>query len=217
MGQGIQDFYWQISNRNLARTHQFRLAQIGGTIFGDDDLVLVRSASIPEKTVNTVNAPFMGLKFNVPTGITYGGSESWPVSFYCTQDFSIYKELQKLTLDIMDEQRGAPIGRGGAGNMAVPGYENMIQLDLINDRLQIIDSYYLIGTFIKKLNSIEYNLGGDDGKIVEIKAEFAYQFWTRNPSGRNSNIFDKIYSTVGKINQLTNNIGNIARGFGGGG
>lgn len=213
MGQGIQDFYFQAQNRGFARDYQLRIAQIGGTIFNDSDLVFIKTASLPTRKIQVHQLPFQGLAFNLPGTAVYDGSGAWPVTFHATQDFGIRNELERLSLDIMDDQKKGPAGRGGVGDISLPGSERMIQLDLVNDKLQIIRTYYLIGCFVVDIGSVDYDLTGD-GKPLEIKATLAYQYWSRAPIKLSGGIFGAIAGISDKISKVTNAVSGAARGAG---
>lgn len=214
MGQGIQDFYYNAQRRGFARDYQLRVAQIGGTVFNDSDLVMIKTASLPSRKIAVHEIPFQGLNFNLPGTVAFEGSNNWQVTFHATQDFGIRNELERLSLNIMDEQKSGPIGKGGVGNMSLPGSERMIQLDLVNDKLQIIRTYYLIGCFVVDLGEINYDLQGS-GKPLEIKATLAYQYWSRAPLKLNGGIFGNIASIADKIGNITGAAGGLARGIGG--
>ena len=213
MGQGIQDFYFNAQRRGFARDYQLRVAQIGGTIFNDSDLVFIKTTTLPSRKIEVHQLPFQGLQFNLPGTAMYEGSNNWSVTFHATQDFGIRNELERLSLDTMDEQKQGPVGRGGVGNLSLPGGERMIQLDLINDQMQIIRTYYLVGCFVVDVGEMGYDLTGN-GKPLEIKATLAYQYWTRAPIKLSNGIFGKIAGITDKINKITGAAGSAARGIG---
>lgn len=214
MGQGIQDFYYHAQRRGFARDYQLRVAQIGGTVFNDSDLILIKTATLPSRKIEVHELPFQGLKFNLPGTAVYEGSNNWAVTFHATQDFGIRNELERLSLNIMDEQKQGPVGRGGVGDMGLPGSERMVQLDLVNDKLQIIRTYYLIGCFVVDVGELNYDITGN-GKPLELKATLAYQYWTRAPIKLEGGIFGNIASIADRVNNITNAVGNVARGIGG--
>lgn len=213
MGQGIQDFYFNAQRRGFARDYQLRVAQIGGTVFNDSDLVFVKTATLPSRTIQVHEVPFQGLKFNVPGNATYEGSSSWQVTFHATQDYGIRNELERLSLATMDDQKSGPVGRGGVGNLSLPGSERQIQLDLVNDKLQVIRTYYLVGCFVVDVGEVQYDLAGA-GAPLEIKATLAYQYWSRAPLKLSNGIFGNIATLADKVGNITNAVGGVARGIG---
>lgn len=213
MGQGIQDFYFQAQRRGFARDFQLRVVQIGGAALSDADFVMIKSTTLPGRDMQVQQVPFMGVNFQLPGAPVFKGSDGWDVKFHATQDFLIRGEFERLQLEMFDEQAQGAVGKGGKGNLSMPGFDRTIQLDLIDDNLKTIRSYYLIGCFIKGISDINYNLQGP-GQPVEFDATLAYQYWTRNPNGASANIFDSISNISNTIGKITNAVGSTANSAG---
>jgi len=210
MGQGLQDFYFQAQRRGFARDFQLRVVQIGGSALSDSDYVMIKSTTLPGRDTQTHQVPFMGVNFQLPGSPIFKGADGWNVKFHATQDFLIRNEFERLQLEIFDEQANGAVGRGGAGDLSLPGFDRVIQLDLIDDQLKTIRSYYLIGCFIKSISDINYNLQGA-GQPVEFDAVLSYQYWTRSPNGVSGNIFDTIADITNTVGKVTNALGGAAR------
>lgn len=210
MGQGLQDFYFQAQKRGFARDFQLRVVQIGGTALNDSDFVMIKATSLPGRDTQTHAVPFMGVAFNLPGAPIFTGASGWNVEFHATQDFLIRDEFERLQLDIFDEQGTGAVGKGGVGDLSLPGFDRVIQLDLIDDQLKTIRSYYLIGCFIKSIGDINYNLQGT-GAPLSFNATLAYQYWTRNPSGISGNVLDRIGNLASTVSKVTNALGAAAR------
>ena len=75
--QTISDFYRVAQERDFSRDFQFRVLNIqsadGSFTITEDDLVYARSGSIPGRTINVSDAPYMGLNFKVAGGASYSG------------------------------------------------------------------------------------------------------------------------------------------------
>lgn len=214
MGQGLQDFYFQAQRRGFARDFQLRVVQIGGSALSDSDFVMIKATSLPGRDMNIHAVPFMGVNFQLPGSPIFRGSDGWNVKFHATQDFLIRHEFEKLLLQRFDEQATGAVGKGGKGDLSLPGFDRVIQLDLIDDQLKTIRSYYLIGCFIKSISDINYTLQGT-GQPLEFDAVLAYQYWTRSPDGVRGNIFDKIADITSTASKVTNALGAAARSIGG--
>lgn len=210
MGQGIQDFYFQAQRRGFARDFQLRMVQIGGAALSDHDFVMIKSTSLPGRDMQIQQVPFMGVNFQLPGAPIFKGADGWNVKFHATQDFLIRNEFERLQLEMFDEQAAGAVGKGGKGDLSLPGFDRNIQLDLIGDDLKTIRTYYLIGCFLKGISDINYNLQGP-GQPVEFDAVLAYQYWTRNPNGVSGNIFDKIGDVANTVGKVTNAVGGVAR------
>jgi len=210
MGQGLQDFYFQAQRRGFARDFQLRVVQIGGTALTDSDFVMIKSTTLPGRDMNVHTVPFMGLNFQLPGAPIFKGADGWNVKFHATQDFLIREEFERLQHEIFDEQKSGAAGKGGSGDLSLPGFDRNIQVDLIDDKLKTIRSYYLIGCFIRSISDINYNLQGP-GQPLEFDAVLAYQYWTRTPDGVSGNIFDTIGDVANTIGKVTGSLGGVAR------
>ena len=76
--QTITDFYRVAQERDFSRDFHFRVLSIdagdsGGISFDEDDLVYVKSASLPGRSIQNKPVPYMGMNFNVPGTVQYDG------------------------------------------------------------------------------------------------------------------------------------------------
>ena len=175
--QRISDFYREATSRGFARDFQFRLTSfvVNGQELSDSDMVFLKTASLPSKTISTIPAPFMGLDFQVPGTVKFDGNAGWPVKFYCTQDYGIREFLEQATLGTFDQETST-------GDMEPRGlYTDFIKMSLIDDQMNEIRSYTLLGAFITKIDEIGFDLTKGGG-IQEVGASIAYQYWTTCPS-----------------------------------
>ena len=79
INQNIQTFYTQAANKDFARDFLFRVVRMQGVglpDLKDEDLVYVKAAQLPGRTIENINASYMGLKFNIPGVATYDSSDS---------------------------------------------------------------------------------------------------------------------------------------------
>lgn len=177
--QGIQDFYYQAQTRGFARDFQFRITQFkvsDGLILGPADLVFLKTANVPSKTISTISAPFMGLDFQIPGTTQFDGNKNWPVKFYCSQDYNIRNTLEVAMYDTFDHQTST-----GRAMSPRDLRGNIIEMALIDDQLNPIRTYTLYGAFITKIDDIGYDLTKNGG-IQEVGASIAYQYWESTPS-----------------------------------
>lgn len=173
MNQTIQTFYQQAAARNFARDFQLRITSFivnGVQQLKEEDLVFLKTAQLPGKTITVQNADFMGLKFNIPGAAQFDNSSSWQATFYCTQDFRLRDLLETSMLDSFNQY-------SSTGNMEPRDLDSYkIVLSLLDDQLNTVREYELLGCFITNLGSTSYNVGGS-GAIQEVQATIAYQYW----------------------------------------
>lgn len=177
VNQTISDFYRVSQERDFQRDFQFRVLNIqtgDGTTaaFTEDDLVYVRTATLPGKTINNKVVNYMGLAFNVPGSVTYDGSAAWELEFYCDQASSIRQIFEKYTQDIFDDETST-------GNYFVPKSTAIIDLVQLNTQLEAVANYQLVGVYATSVGPLAYNPADGTGDTIKFKATMAYQYWRR--------------------------------------
>lgn len=200
--QGIQDFYAQAQSRGFSRDFQLRVTGWqfrGAPVFTENELVYIKTITLPSKKIENVKAPFMGVNFNVPGVATYPNSESWSVTLYADQVLDLRARLETaldITFSSLNPQNS---------NIELPGTDSVIQLSLLNDNMEEIKQYKLFGAYITDIGTIEYKTTGN-GTIQEIKTTVAYQFWA-------SGGFDKIQrgSRLTVLGQAANTLNDLQR------
>ena len=176
-GQTIRDFYSNATSRGFARDFQFRITTFdvnGIPSLRDDDLVFLKTANLPGKIINTTAVPFMGLDFQIPGSVKFDKNNAWAVTFYCTQDYNLRSMLEDSMSNTFDQ--GVSVGNMEPRNLD----ENKIVLSLIDDQLNEIKTYTLLGAFVTQLDEISYDLTKSGG-VQEVKATIAYQYWETGP------------------------------------
>ena len=161
----IQDFYAAAQAQEFARDFQFRVRTLGP--FVENDLLYVRTTTLPGKSITNQVVPFMGLDFNVPGSVKYDGSESWEVNFWCDEGLNIRNKAENWMKEIFDDE-------SSTGKYGVP--TEQASMDLLGKDLEAIRQYNFIGIYPVKLGPINYNLEGD-GKPLDFPITFAYQYW----------------------------------------
>jgi repressor of nif and glnA expression len=73
MPLAITDYFETMQQRDFLRRHQYRVSSLTykGLSFTEQDLVYLRTGEIPNRTINSVPVPFMGLQFQVPGTVQY--------------------------------------------------------------------------------------------------------------------------------------------------
>lgn len=173
--QTIQKFYTTAAQRDFARLFQFRLISFGNVDFGTEQLTYVETASLPGRTINNVQVPYMGLQFNVPGTVSYPGSTGYAVSFRCDQNYDLRAALEAATFNTFDEATST-------GQYSLPGSENTLTMELLDKQMKPVRYYTLFGVYIQGLADTAYDIK-DTGAISTINATLAYQFWRSGKIG----------------------------------
>lgn len=169
MAQNISDFYRAVQQQDFARQFQFRVVQLANTNLNESQLVYLETASLPGRTINNVQVPFMGLNFNVPGTASYPGSESYSVTFRCDQNYNIRGLLENATFNTFDDGTST-------GNFNIARNSSVITLNLLGKNGSTVRQYTLYGAYVTSVGDMTYNIG-DNGGIVTCPATLAYQYW----------------------------------------
>lgn len=169
MSQSIQDFYRVAQQRDFARDFQLRILQLGDLSFSEDDILYIRTGTLPDRQISNHQVQYMGLDFNIPGSVKYTGSDNWDVQFWADAKYQIREKLENWQRSIFDDQTSQ-------GTMGVPGVDRVVTLQLVNEKLEPVRKYQLFGVWVKTLGSISYDLQGT-GAPREFTAALAYQYW----------------------------------------
>jgi hypothetical protein len=169
MAQNISDFYRIAQERDFARQFQFRMIQLANTNFDEEELVYLETATLPGRTINNIQVPYMGLQFNVPGTASYPGSDSYAVTFRCDQNYNIRSVLENATFNTFDDS-------ASIGDYNIARNSSVIVLNLLNKIGGTVRQYTLYGAYVASLGEISYDIS-DNGSIVKVPATLAYQYW----------------------------------------
>lgn len=175
--QLITDFYKVAQNRDFARDFNFRLLSIetGGTTavtYDEDDLVYIKTATLPARDITNVQVPYMGLNFNIPGNATYPNSNAYTLKFYADAGSRIRQKFEEWSRDVFDDATSS-------GNYFTPRATStidMVQLDNQNNR---IAQYQLVGVSPISVGQLDYNIATGRGESIEFQATVSYHYWRR--------------------------------------
>ena len=115
MAQDIQKYFQVMQQRDFLRNHQYRVSGLiyEGFSLGEDSLVYLKTAEVPNRTINVVSVPFMGLNFSVPGTAQYAGTME--LTFYCDQPQIIRSFFEAISFATFDDRTS-----GGAYTVTFP-------------------------------------------------------------------------------------------------
>lgn len=170
MPQTIQDFFRVAQERGFSRDFMMRVTSIGNDTLNEDDFVYITTKALPSRSIANQPVPYMGLQFNVPGTAQYPGSDTWNVVFRNDLKGVVRKKLEDWQVnEIFDDETST-------GDLSIRGLENVIQLDLLDEQNNVLDTYKLYGVYIKELGTIDYDQTGT-GALTTFTAVLAYHYW----------------------------------------
>lgn len=174
----------QAMQKQFARDFLFRVKQIdiaGLSLNGETDLIYARSAAFPGRNIENKQVNYSGQTFNLPGKATYPGSEGWSVEFYVDQDLDLRSKLEAASRVLFDNNTTT-------GNLCMPGYESIINLDVlqipcsrgtgaVGNQMEIVKRIELIGASLRDISEISYEIADGTGEVKTFTSTFAYHFY----------------------------------------
>ena len=177
--QTIRKFYTEALNREFSRDFLFKvsLLQVGGLGLFPEDLVYVKAAKLPERTLANIDVKYMGVSFNLPGVPTYGEAAGYTLMFYCDAASELHHKFMEESARTFNDGSST-----GAYDIARP--EDRIILSQLDKQLNQIRDFTLIGASIRKVGGIEYNIAEGTGAPVTFEVSFGYHYFeVTKPTG----------------------------------
>ena len=172
MPLAITDYFETMQQRDFLRRHQYRVSSLTykGLSFTEQDLVYLRTGEIPNRTINSVPVPFMGLQFQVPGTVQYQGTMT--VNFYCDQPQIIRSLAEAMSYTAFDDRySGGQYTVAGSDILTFRTYNN-------TSPEQQTTVYNLIGIFPQTVGAISMDTT-NNGEAATFDVTFAYQYWEK--------------------------------------
>ena len=174
--QTIQNFYRVVTERDFSRKFNFRVININAgdsssQVYNEDDLVYVRTASLPAREITEVTVPFMGLDFHIPGSAKYPGSEAYSLEFYCDQKSNLRQKFEDWSRDVFEDITST-------GNYFAAKQTAVIDLVQLDNQLERVAQYQLVGVSPRNVGPLEYDIT-NGGEFVTFTVTLAYQYFRR--------------------------------------
>lgn len=171
---GIENFYDAATTNDFARQNLFRVVSLGGLKFNTKELLYITTTTLPGRSINNIQVPFMGLQFNVPGTAQYPNSNGWNVTFRIPQSLSVRRKLEDWTKQVFNDETST-----GAYNIPSRDSSNQVIITLIDKLGNPLRTYTLYGAYC--VNTGEMTLDVTTaGDIITQQATLAYQYWRLN-------------------------------------
>lgn len=169
----IRDFYKVAQDRDFARQNQLRVLSIntgaGITVdFTPDDLVYAKTANLPQRDIQMSNATFMGLDYRVPGNVKYPNGDNYTIQFFADQKFQLWDKFNEWTFQTFDDETST-------GNYFVPKASSQITLVALDNELQPVKQFTLVGVTCKSISPLQYDIT-DAGTIHNFDVNLSYHF-----------------------------------------
>lgn len=196
MAHGLQDFYKTITRYGLARDNLLRLSNITGTAGDGKPLfptnptdknfsIYLKTSSLPNRRINTLNVNFMSFPFNVPMEAEYPENNSFPVTFYCDKYYIIRDIFERWSDTLYNEHAFATTTNFYKCNVELHLLDNS-DINTPLESMRVVKKLTLFGCFPNSIGSIAYDTSSN-GNVVTVNTNLTFQYLTSETGPFNTN------------------------------
>ena len=181
--QSISSFYRVATTREFTRDFNFRVLGIntGGATnaagqvitFTEDDLVYVKTATLPAREITNVPVPYMGLNFNLPGNAVYPDATGYSLTFFADAKSQLRQKFE-------DWSRYTFNDANSTGDYLTPKPTAVIDLLQLDNQLNSVAQYKLVGVSPRSVGPLAYNISAGTGQTVDFTVTIAYHYFTRS-------------------------------------
>ena len=173
VNQSIQNFYRVAATRDFSRDFLFRVLDLkleGLPGMSEEQLIYVKAANLPSRSITNIPVKYMGLDINVPGGATYPNSAEYALNFFLDSESELREYFETASRNLFDD-------RDSTGAYGTPDPNSYISLGQLDKGLNIISVYKLVGASIRSINSVEYKMSEGSGATVDFGVTLSYHFY----------------------------------------
>lgn len=168
----IRNFYQSAIEREFSRDFLFRVTDfnLGKLKLSENDLVYVKTAKLPERTLENLPVKYMGMSFNLPGSVSYGEAAGYSLTFYCDSAAFLHQQFLKESARTFNDATST-------GSYDIAGPERYLVLSQLDKQLIPIRDFKLVGASIRKVGNIDYNIAEGTGAPVNFDVTIAYHYF----------------------------------------
>ena len=168
----IRNFYQSAINREFSRDFLFRVTDLnlGRLSLSEDDLVYVKMAKLPERTIADLPIKYMGMDFHLPGAVSYGDAAGYSMTFYCDAGSFLHQQFLKESARTFNDATST-------GSYDIAGPEKYIILSQLDKQLIPVRNFKLVGASIRTVGGIDYNIAEGTGAPVTFDVKIAYHYF----------------------------------------
>jgi len=173
----INNFYETARDLDFSRDIHFRVTQIVpdpalglGNFMTEKELVYAKSAKLPQRQIQNVEAKYMGLQFNLPGVATYPDSANYSIEFYCDSNSTLRNKFEAWSRALFNDENST-------GNYNIPTQQAYIQLAQLNPAREVVQQYKLVGASIRTIGELDYKMAEGTGAVMSFNATIAYHYY----------------------------------------
>lgn len=180
--QYISNFYQRSVIPDFSRDFLLRVLSInfdgpGGEVLTEQDLIYARTAKLPGRDIVNHEVQYAGQTFNIPGSVTYPGSDSYELEFYCSENSRLRERLMNESHRTFGNVLG--IAGSGSGGGSITGPNSRIVLVQLDKNLNSVCQYDLIGCSIRTVGDLSFEIAEGTGAVQNFSVGIAYHFFHR--------------------------------------
>lgn len=186
MATNILDFFTKAADNQFSRDFFMRIVDItsqGLSLYGEDELVYARTASLPGRDIENKTVNYSGQIFNINGRALYPGSDSYAIEFYSDQNMDLRRRLETMSRSTFNHDDGGDT----TGQLCMPGAESSMTLQILKAPCGQGNAggrgwveaalIKLIGVNIRTIGAIEYQIADGTGEVQKIPTTWSYHWY----------------------------------------
>lgn len=157
---------------DFSRQHQLRILDllnvpdyVRNEIIDLEGRVFLTISSVPQKSISTMEVPYLGFRFRYPNMVEYPGT--WQITFNTPADYLVRNAIERWMNDTVNEQTLCGVG--------VPCESTAIDLALLGPSCNVVRGYRLIGVWPSEIGEVAYDQSSTERTTFTVT--FTYQRW----------------------------------------
>lgn len=173
----LNNFYRVATTRGFSKDYLARVTNIkfsNGFVLEPDDLIYIKSFSLPSFKVQVAEHKFQGFNYMEPGNVEYNKGNYITITFYADQYLTLRLFFEKL----VDAQRGRQFS--DIGDAFVKSSENTMTISIMDENLVAKQKFILEQVFVVDIGNMPYDVAGS-GKVQEMTITFGYSLYNMVP------------------------------------
>lgn len=169
----LNNFYKTAITRGFSKDYSARVTNINfgdGFVLNPDDLVYIKSFSLPSFKVQVAEHQFQGYSYLDPGNPVYNKGNYITITFYADQ----YLALRMFFENLIDAQKARQFG--DIGQAFQTSINNTITISIVDENLTAKRKFILGQVFVADINNMAYDIAGN-GKVQEMTVTFGYSMY----------------------------------------
>ena len=173
VNQTIGTFINTLIKRDGQRNNLFKILALNTKVLSltNEDMVYIKTGSLPGRTNPTGQLSYMGMKFNYNTStVEYPGADNYQLEFVFDAKGELRQKFEEASRLIFNDQTTT-------GNWNVPTLQDIMTIAPLNNQYEPSAYYHFYGVAFKGFNNVDFQIADGDGSIVNLTANISFYYY----------------------------------------